>query len=160
RATDLTKSSPGTWLAYNFDESLSTELTVTRRRIGGTDVQARCLFVRADDKWLLASVAPGFEGNRLVGRLIALDSASSPFLLESLRKVEPNRAALLPFEFHAVEGSASDQQLQYTAAALIGGLGLAGMLLGLWMVRKKGPTPSTVAAAVPTQSSFLPLANR
>src|SRR5882724_7032861 len=58
-------AAPG-WIVYTFAESKPTELSVTRRRLGhGGDVQARCLLVRAEDKWLVATVAAGFEGNDL-----------------------------------------------------------------------------------------------
>src|SRR5262249_24042373 len=96
-----------TWIAYTVAESKPTQLSVPRSRLGaGGNVQARCLLVRVEDKWLVATVPPGFEGDRLVGRLVPVDSSSSQALLEKIRKLEPKPVALLSFEFVAVEGSA------------------------------------------------------
>ncbi len=122
--------SPPAWIAYSFNESKPVDVAVTRRRLGaGGNVQARYLLVRAHDKWLLATVAPGFEGNQLIGRLVPLDPSSSPPLLKILRKIEPKQTALLPFEFNGVEGSASDQRTRYGVAACIAVMGLVGLAL-------------------------------
>jgi hypothetical protein len=51
RRTEDPKSLSGAWIAYTFDDSKPTELTVTRSRLGhGGDVKARCLLVRVEDK--------------------------------------------------------------------------------------------------------------
>ena len=135
RCTQDPKALPAAWIAYTFEESKPTELTVTRRRLGlGGDVQARCLLLRVEDKWLIASVAVGFEGNRLVGRLLPLDAAASHSLLERIRRIEPDPSALLPYEFNAVDGSASDQRLRYMGAAWCAFFGLLGLLLGVRLV--------------------------
>jgi len=131
RMKDL-KSSPGAWIAYTFEESKPIDLMVTRHRLGrGGDVKASCLVVRVEDKWLITSVAPGFDDNRLVGRLIPLDSPLSKPLSEKVRGMKLNSSALLPFEFNAVDGSASDQRVRYIGTAWSAGFGLLGMLLGL-----------------------------
>ena len=135
RRTEDPRALPAAWIAYTFEESKPTELTVTRRRLGlGGDVQARCLLVRVEDKWLITSVAAGFEGNRLVGRLLPLDAAASRSLLERIRRIEPDPSALLPYEFNAVDGSASDQRLRYMGAAWCAFFGLLGLLLGVRLV--------------------------
>lgn len=146
--TKKTESAPA-WIAYTFAESKPSELTVTRRRLAnGGDVQARCLLVRVDDKWLVASVAPGFEGDCLVGRLVPHDSPATKSLIEQVRKLEPKVSSLLPFEINAVDGSASDQRLRYTAAAMIGFFGLLGLSVGLLLFRRgRRPAPSPTAAA-------------
>jgi hypothetical protein len=142
-------AAPG-WIVYTFAESKPTDLTVTRRRLGhGGDVQARCLLVRVEDKWLVATVAAGFEGNDLVGRLLPADSPPTQSLIERLRKRDPN-TALLPYEFNAVDGSASDQRARYTAAGCIGGVGILGLSLGLYLLcGKRRPTQSSSAPATP-----------
>jgi hypothetical protein len=132
---DYTDTAPA-WIAYTFAESKPLDVTVTRRRLGGGgDVPARCLLVSAENKWLLATVAQGFEGNILVGRLVPLDPASSQHLIEQLRKLEPAPSALLPYEFNAVDGSASDQRQRFTAVAVIAIIGLAGLWLGVYLLR-------------------------
>jgi hypothetical protein len=134
------KASPGQWLAYTFEGSKPTEQTVTRSRLNhGGDVEARGLLVQVQDKWMFVSVAPGFEGNRLVGRLSPLDPAQSKPLIEQIRKIEPNPAALLPYEFHAVDGCASDQRQRYSGAGVCGFLGLLGLLPGFLLCRKRRP---------------------
>jgi hypothetical protein len=126
------------WLSYSFDESKPLKLKVKRRRLaGGGDVDARCLLVRAENKWLIATVAPGFEGHELVGRLLAIDKTASPTLVEQVRKEEPKLSGVRPFEFNAVDGSASDQHERYSGAAVLGGAGLLGILLGSRLVRAK-----------------------
>ena len=132
------KSYPGPWLAYTFEGSKPAEMNVTRQRLNhGGDVEARGLFVQVEDKWMFVSVAPGFEGNRLVGRLSPLDPAKSKPLIEGIRKVEPNPAALLLYEFIAVDGSESDQRQRYTGARVCAFLGFGSLLPGLLLCRKR-----------------------
>jgi hypothetical protein len=119
----------GAWIAYTFAESRPTDLTVTRQRLGpGGEVKARCLLVRVDDQWLLATVTPAFEGNQLVGRL---NASPSKDLLQRVAKLEPS---LLPYEFNAVGSSANDQRILYIQSACFAGFGLLGVLVGLRMV--------------------------
>ena len=132
------KSYPGPWLAYTFEGSKPAEMNVTRQRLNhGGDVEARGLFVQVEDKWMFVSVAPGFEGNRLVGRLSPLDPALSKSLVERLRKVEPNATGLVPHEFHAVDGCESDRRERYAGAAVCAILGLLGVGPGLLLCRKR-----------------------
>lgn len=165
-ATDLCQVknpalAPG-WVEYTFQESQPLDLTVTRQRLGnGGKVQARCLLVRVDDKWLLASVAPSFEGDRLVGRLVTLDSVSSQSLVKQARQLKLKTSALLPYEFNAVDGSASDQQIRYVACAWIAGFGLLGLLPGAYLFRagRSRPAPSPAVSA-PTGLTYQPLTTR
>jgi hypothetical protein len=124
----------GVWTAYTFEESKPTGLTVTRHRLGlGGDVEARCLLVRVEAKWLIATVSPAFEGNQLVGRL----NASAPKdLLKRVTKIEPS---LLPYEFNAIDGSANDQRLLYIRSGWCAGFGLVGVLLGMRIVIRRQP---------------------
>lgn len=150
------KTAPDSWIAYAFKESKPTDLKVTRRRLGsGGEAQARCLLVRVEDKWLTASVAPGFEGEKLVGRLRPLDPVTAERLTDKAGKGKPKPAALLPYEFHGVEGSVSDQQTRYMAAAWLGIFGLASLLVGFFLVRGRRHSASSPVMA---QSSFLPVA--
>lgn len=126
------------WIAYSFAESKPANLTVPRRRLGhGGDVQARCLFVRVDDKWLLASVDTGFRGDRLVGRLLPIES-SPDSLIERIRKDRSSPSPLLPYEFNAIDGSASDQQVRYTGAGLVSVFGVLGLCLGTCLLGSGG----------------------
>jgi hypothetical protein len=124
----------GAWSAYTFEESKPTGLTVTRHRLGlGGDVEARCLLVRVEDKWLLATVSPAFEGNQLVGRL---NASPSKDLIQRVMKMEPS---VLPYEFNAVDGSANDQRLLYIRSGWYASFGLLGILLGMRMVIRRQP---------------------
>jgi hypothetical protein len=124
----------GAWTAYTFEESKPTGLTVTRRRLGlGGDVEAHCLLVRAEDKWLMATVTPAFEGNQLVGRL---NVSPSKDLIQRVMKIEPS---LLPYEFNGVDGSANDRRLLYIRSGWYAGFGLLGVLLGMRMVTRRQP---------------------
>jgi hypothetical protein len=136
RQTQDPKSHPGPWLAYTFEASKPAEMTVKRQRLNhGGDVEAHGLFVQVEDQWMFASVAPGFEGTRIVGRLSPLDPALSKRLVERLRKMELNPASLLPYEFNGVDGCASDRRQRYTGAAVCAFLGLLGLLPGLRLCR-------------------------
>ena len=138
RRTTEPKSYPGPWLAYTFEASKPAEINVKRQRLNhGGDVEARGLFVPVEDAWMFVSVAPGFEGNRLVGRLSPLDPALSKSLVERLRKVEPNATGLVPYEFHAVDGCESDRRERYAGAAVCAILGLLGVGPGLLLCRKR-----------------------
>jgi hypothetical protein len=153
------KSPTTAWLAYDFAESKPTTVTVKRQRLGhGGDVKAQCLLVRVADKWLLASVAPGFEGNRLVGRLVAFDSSSEP-LLEQLRQAAPEASLMLPYEFNGVDGSASDQRDRYLGAAFVGVLGALGLLGGLRLLFGKR-RPAQVSSAPETNWTLHPVPSR
>ncbi len=124
----------GSWTAYTFEESKPTGVNVTRHRLGlGGDVQAHCLLVRVEDKWLLATVTSVFEGNQLVGRL---NASPSKDLLQRVAKVEPS---LLPYEFNAVDGSANDQRSLYIRSSSYAGFGLLCVLLGMRLIRRRQP---------------------
>lgn len=126
---------PPAWVSYTFEESKPLDDIVTRRRKGhGADVQANCILVRVDQRWLVATVAKGFEGNELIGQLMPIDSPVSQPLIERVRKEQADPKTILPYEFFAVEGCASDQQFRYTVVAWTGGIGLVVFLLGLWLV--------------------------
>jgi hypothetical protein len=138
RPTKDPKDYPFFWLAYTFEASKPAEMTVTRQRLKhGGDVEARGLFVPVEDKWMFVSVAPGFEGNRLVGRLSPLDPAISKALFQRMRTIEPNSTALLPFEFNAVDGCDSDRRQRYTGAAVCAFLGMLGVWPGLRLCRRR-----------------------
>ena len=129
---------PGFWLAFTFEASKPAEMTVTRQRLyHGGDVEARGLFVPVEDKWMFVSVAPGFAGNRLVGRLSPLDPDLSKTLIERMRTIEPNPPALLPCEFNAVDGCDSDRRQRYTGAAVCAFLGMSGVWPGLLLCRRR-----------------------
>jgi hypothetical protein len=146
---DYIKSAPD-WISYTFAESQPTKLTVKRQRLEiAGEVAADCLLVRVGDKWLAATVAPGFEGNTVVGRLVRLDSPGSKTLLERLGKLKPKPAALLPYEFIAVDGCASDQQTRYTEVAVLAIVGFLGLLLGVYLLRSgRRPAPKTPDPAI------------
>lgn len=132
------KTYPGPWIAYTFEASKPTEIKVMRQRLNhGGDVEARGLLVQVQDKWMFVAVAPGFEGNRLVGRLSFLDPALSKSLVERIRKMERDPAALLPYEFNAVDGCESDRRQRYIEAAVCAFLGLLGFLPGLLLCRTR-----------------------
>jgi len=138
RPTKDPKTYPGPWLAYTFDAAKPAETTVTRQRLNrGGDVEARGLFVPVADKWMFASVAPGFEGNRLVGRLTPLDPALSKTLTQRLRTLQPDPGTLLPCEFNAVDGCESDRRQRYAGAAVAAFLGLLGVWPGLLLCRTR-----------------------
>jgi hypothetical protein len=128
------KSAPA-WIRFTFDESKPAGETINRARAGRAgDVQARCMLVRVEDQWMVATVAPGFEGNDLVGRLIPSDSPITKPLHDRVRIHEGRVVALLPFEFNAIEGCASDQNIRYAAGGWLVAFSLVGFLLGLYLL--------------------------
>jgi hypothetical protein len=138
RTTKDPKTYPGAWLAYTFEASKPAEMTVTRQRLNhGGDVEAQGLLVAVKDKWMFVSVASGFEGNRLVGRLSPLDPALSKTLPQRMRAIEANPADLLPYEFNAVDGCECDRRQRYTMAAVCAFLGLLGVWPGLRLCRTR-----------------------
>jgi hypothetical protein len=79
--------------------------------------------------------------------LVPLDS-SSQSLIKGIHKLGLNSRDLLPYEFNAVDGSASDQQSRSVAAACIACLGLLGLLLGLRLYRVRSRPAHGNAVAV------------
>jgi hypothetical protein len=137
---------PTTWIAYTFEQSKSPGIAVVRRRLGlGGEVEAPCLLVQVGDRWMMATVAPGFRGNRLQGRLLPLPANASKDLLPPLRPGEARPPALLPYEFNAIDSCESEHQQRYIQAGVAGFLGLLAVLLGLWLVRG-GRQPAAPAA--------------
>jgi hypothetical protein len=131
------------WISYTFEESKLTDLTATRHRLGnGGDVQAQCRLVRVEDKWLVATVAPGFEGKELVGRVIPGDAPSAQALLDRAKKIDIGSATLLPYEFNGVDGTASDQRQRFITAGGMGVFGVLGLVPGVFLLcgrRKSAP---------------------
>jgi hypothetical protein len=139
------ESMHGSWLAYTF------------RRLGlGSDVKAPVLLVRVENKWLLAPVAPGFEGNQLVGRVLPRDPASPTIQGKKIGDVKTS--SLLPFEFNGVDGCASEWDQRYVQASISAGIGLLGLFFGLRMVLRRRRQPQQIAAAPVKVGSFLPSA--
>jgi hypothetical protein len=138
RAAIDPKTYPGPWIAYTFEASKPADMTVKRQRLNyGGEVEARGLLVAVEDTWMFVSVAPGFEDNRIIGRLSPLDPKVSKDLTQWMRKKDPNAPALLSCEFNAVDGCASDRRQRYTVAAVCAVLGVAGLWPGLRLCRKR-----------------------
>jgi hypothetical protein len=97
-------------------------------------VDARCLLVHVDNKWLVAIVPPTFEGNELTGYVVPFDATTSRPMLEQIMRAEPKLNAILPFEFNGIEGSASDQGVRHMGAGVLGFVGLVGVLLGVYLI--------------------------
>jgi hypothetical protein len=151
---------PGTWVSYTFEEGKKTDLIATRTGlVHGGDVQAQYLLVRVKDKWLLASVAPGFQTDRLVGHLQALDPAMAEEVAGRLREEDPKGPGLLPYEFNAVDGCASEQRTRYVQVGMFALFGLLGLVLGLRLVRG-GPRPAPKETAPATVPSSFALSSR
>jgi hypothetical protein len=135
---DFAESAPEL-VSFIFSESKPTNVTVKRKGPDSSvEVEARCLLVRAGDKWLIATVAPGFAGNEVVGRPITLDPAASRSLLEQMGKEKPKQSQLLPYEFEALEGSASELKSRYMGAGLLAAIGLPVLLCGRYLCRDPG----------------------
>jgi hypothetical protein len=131
---DFAKSAPD-WIHYTFADSKPTPVVVKRKRLTGSgEADACCLLVHLDNKWLVAMVPPGFQGNELTGYVVPFDPTASRPMLEQIMKAEPKLNAILPFEFNAVEGSVGDQRLRNMGAALLGCFGLVGVLLGVYLI--------------------------
>jgi hypothetical protein len=133
----------GAWVSYTFAQSKPTGMALIRRRSGGVgEVQAPCLLVQAGDKWLIAAVAPGFRGNRLVGLLLP----AAPDAEELGRRIRAGQKAppvLLPYEFNAIDGCESEHRLRYEQAGIVGFVGLLAVVLGLVLVRgRRQPAPA------------------
>jgi len=138
RAANDLKTYPGPWIAYTFETSKPAEMNVKRQRLNfGGEVEARGLLVAVDDQWMFVSVASGFEGNRIIGRLSPLDPALSKTLDQRMEKTDPNPPALLSCEFNAVDGCASDRRQRYTVAGVCAVLGVAGLWPGLRLCRRR-----------------------
>ena len=138
RQTKDPASYPDPWIAYTFEASKPAQMNVRRQRMNhGGEVVARGLLVPVEDKWMFVSVAPGFEGDRLVGRLFPLDPDLSKLLVKRLPKLELSPSALLPYEFHAVDGCKSDWQQRYIGVAVCVFLGMVGLFPGLTLWRKR-----------------------
>ncbi len=145
---DFAKSAPE-WIRYTFGELKPTAVAVQRKRSGGgVEVEARCYLVRVGDKWLLATVPPGFQETELVGSVAPFDPTTSRPMLEQVARAEPKVTAILPFEFNGVEGCATDQRRRQTAAGILATLGLLSVLLGVYLL-PFGAKPPVQPAAPP-----------
>jgi hypothetical protein len=131
RAATDPKTYPGPWLAYTFEASKPAYMIVKRQRLNfGGEVEALGLLVAVEDTWMFVSVARGFDGNRIIGRLSPLDPAVSKIL-------KPHPPALLSCEFNAVDACDSDRRQRYTAAGVSAFLGVLGVWPGLVLCRRR-----------------------
>ncbi len=127
-------SAPPAWVSYTFEESKPIDETVTRHRNSrGGEVEAQCIMVRVETRWMVATVAKGFEGNELVGQIMPIDSPTSQPLIDRVKKQQDDPRSILPYEFYAVEGCPSDQQFRYTVAGMIGGIGFLSFVFGFYL---------------------------
>src|SRR5262245_42519003 len=54
-------ANPPSWVSYTFEEAKPIDEIVTRRRGGhGGEVQAKCIMVKVETRWLVATVAQEF----------------------------------------------------------------------------------------------------
>src|SRR5262249_42871716 len=154
------KAAPAPWLAYTFEESKPTDVIVMRRRLGkGGGGKAQGLLVRGQEKWVLATGPSGVGGNHVVGRLVPRECRPQR-VGEKIRGIDSKPFVLLPYEFNAVDGSASDQRQRLITAAVLAFFGLLGLFLGVWLIRgKRRPAQHVEPTPAKTGSSFLPLSN-
>ncbi len=125
---------PEGWISYTFTKGKDTGFRIARRRLARSgEVQATIVIVQVEEKWLIASVPPDFDSNRLVGRLQPLDPPASQDLVRRIRQGQPTPINLLPYELNAVDSSESDQRTGYIMAGCFGLIGLLGSLQGLCM---------------------------
>jgi hypothetical protein len=147
------EKAPASWISYTFEESVPVGMAVIRHRLGvGGEVQAPCLLVKAGERWVLTTVAPGFKGNRLVGRLLPQTFPTSKEVAQKLRDGKAPVPVVLPYEFNAIDGCESEHTLRYTGVGIFGFVGLLGLWLGLRLVR--GGARPAARAAEPRHDAF------
>jgi hypothetical protein len=130
---------PSTWVKVKFDKAVKSEIVLEETRSGNSRIAEEYLIFQAGERWMIACVPGGFEGNELSGQIwrrghgLARDAVAA--ITDELQ--DTHQGKLFPFEFDASEDYASKWQVTSgligvcaAAGVFFSFLGLAGMRRG------------------------------
>ncbi len=136
---------PSTWVKVKFDRAVPSNIVLEEVGSGTSHIEEEYLLFQAGDRWMIASVPPGFQGNEISGQIWRNDA---PLAREVVAAVtdelkEVHRGRLIPYELEGAQDYATNWYCFAGVMAMLGGCGLilgftgvGGMVQGL---RPPGP---------------------
>ena len=118
---------PSTWVKVRFDKAVKSDIVLEATQGGLSRVEEEYLIFQAGERWMIACVPGGFEGNELSGQIwqrghgLARDAVAA--ITDELK--ETHQGKLFPFEFDASEDYASKWQI---TTGVIGFFAAAGRI--------------------------------
>ena len=124
---------PSTWVKVKFDRGFHSNVVLEETSHGSTRVDEEYILFEAGDRWMIASVPPGFKGNEVSGQIWRNDA---PLAREVVAAVtdefkEVHRGRLFPYEFEADEDYGTNWKMFAGVMAMFGGCGLVLSFTGL-----------------------------
>ncbi len=124
---------PSTWVKVRFEKGFHSNVVLEEVRNGISSIDEEYILFQAGDRWMIASVAPGFKGNEVSGQIWRNDA---PLAREVIAAVtdelkEVHQGKLFPYEFEADEDYGTNWKMFAGVMAMFGGCGLILSFTGL-----------------------------
>lgn len=137
------------WVSFAPDKMLDTGVTYKKLRSG--QETSRFLLVKAQDRWLMVKVPPGFNKLHVEGKLNTLDTVALPQIERAFR---PETQKLLPVMIDAEYDIAATQRQNGILAGAVAVVGVIMFFSGLGGLFSKpppfvGPTTPVPVSATP-----------
>ncbi|MCI0359585.1 MAG: hypothetical protein L0211_14005 [Planctomycetaceae bacterium] len=129
---------PSTWVKVKFDKAVKSNVVMEESRNGVTSIDEEYVVFQAGDRWMIASVPPGFDGHELSGQIwqnnapLARDVVKA--VSDDLKDVHQGR--LFPFELEADDDYRTNWFCFAGVMAMFGGGGLLFSFVGVGGVLK------------------------
>jgi hypothetical protein len=124
---------PSTWVKVKLDKVVPSNVVLEEVGAGTRHIEEEYLLFQAGDRWMIASVPPGFAGNEISGQIWR---NNAPLAREIIAAVadelkDVHRGKLIPYQFHAGDDYGTNWKCFAGVMALFGGVGLILTFVGV-----------------------------
>jgi hypothetical protein len=139
---------PSTWVKVKFEKGVKSNVVMEETHNGISSIDEEYVLFQAGDRWMIASVPPGFEGNEVSGQIwqnnasLARDVVKA--VSEDLKDVHEGK--LFPFELEGADDYGTNWKCFAGVMAFFAGGGLFFSFIGFGGVVKGFRSPGTQVA--------------
>lgn len=147
---------PSTWVKVQLDKVHQTEIVLEETYRGRSRIEEEYLLFQAGDRWMIARVSPGFDGNVLSGQIYHSDDQLASRTWGAIRDgyQQVHQGRLFPFEFDASHSYGGIWKMFAfvvatfaVAGLLVTFLGAGGIVYGFLPARTAASNADALAAA-------------